>query len=156
MATKIAQGKVGRPTKLEAALKELEALKEQYASLIEQQSEAPITHKGKAAKVTVSEAQIAKLTAEDFETLRYSLVETDGDGGKVLERNAKGARQYRLVKGAERSWYMGLKGLEATLRRGDEISDEVGEGKERSQMDFARDILSQMTTAGFMRLKATK
>lgn len=107
------------------------------------------------SKPIVTVAQVKALSAEDFDTLRYSLVVTNGDE-KVLERNAKGQKQYKLVKGAERSWYMGLKGLASTLHRGDEISEEIAEGKERSQMSFAQDILSQMQTAKFINLRQPK
>lgn len=115
----------------------------------------PKAGKAAASKPIITVAQVKALTAEDFDTLRYSLVVTNGDE-KVLERNAKGQKQYKLVKGAKRSWYMGLKGLASTLHRGAEISEETAEGRERSQMEFAQDILSQMQTAGFIKLNQPK
>lgn len=104
----------------------------------------------KAKELSVSEAQIRALTADHFKTLKYSVVEKDSDGENLVKDN-----QYVLVDGAEYAWYRGLKGLEASMRKNGEISTEPND-KGRSQMDFAREILSEMVDGGFCKLGKAK
>ncbi len=137
-------------------VKLVSSLAQEVKDLKTNQSVKPsASKKAAASKITVTVAQVKALSAEDLDTLRYSLVETKGDE-KVLERNSKGQKQYKLVSKADRAWYMGLKGLAATLHRGDSISETIGDGRERSQMTFAQDLLSQMTAADFIKLRQPK
>ena len=117
------------------------------------QEVSAVAPKGKKSAVKVSIAAIRNLTSAHFNTLRYSLVVTDGvqANGKpkfVLDKESNG---YKLVKGSQRSWYMGLKGLAAATAEGS-ISEIVAEGKKRSQMDFAQDLLSEMQAEGFCKI----
>lgn len=129
---------------------EIAELKAIVAGLTEQLSK--LTSKGavKAAKqeveVTVTEAEINALNAEDWDTLRYLVVERDDDGNFVLERNQKGTKQYKLVKNAQRRWYMVCRGFAQTLQRGNELSDE--------QVTLGQEVLSEMKAAGFLGNKA--
>jgi hypothetical protein len=113
--------------------------------------EAAATREG----AKVSAAQIAILTEGDFETLKYSLVVHDGEGanGKPKLRVKDG--QYVLVPKAQQSWYVGLKGLEASMRKNGALGT-TPNSKGRTQIQFARELFGEMSAAGFVKLPAVK
>ncbi len=153
MQTRTKSATASEVAELRSTVSELSQLVRQLITA--KPSKASGESKPKASKITVTIAQVKALSAEDFNTLRYSLVLTNADGSKKLERNSKGQKQYALVPKAQRAWYMGLKGL-AIAAAGEGINETVAEGKDRSQMEFAQDLLSQMTAAGFIKLRQPK
>jgi len=139
---------------LRSGLSELTSLFKAFvqgqAQPAQSEPEAASARKG---NVKVSAAQIQVLGEADFETLKYSLVVHDrvGANGKPKLRVKDG--QYVVVPKAQQTWYVGLKGLEASMRKNGTLGT-TPNSKGRTQIQFARELFSEMASAGFCKLPA--
>lgn len=110
----------------------------------------------------VNAEAVAKLTAAEWNSIRFNMVVHDGNNKPQL---AKGRKGYALVKGADVKLYMYTKGFYATLKaqaaNGEPVSlhTEIND-KGRSQLMLATETIAALIEQGFVKpdrfIKATR
>jgi hypothetical protein len=107
----------------------------------------------RGANTGVNGEAVAKLTAAEWQSIRFNMVVHDKNNKPQL---AKGRKGYELVKGADVKLYMAAKGFANTLLAQQRNGEPVGlhtevNDKGRTQLMYATETIASLIAQGFVK-----